>query len=59
MVAKDADHTTLHIEWILISRAMAYQLSHEPDFFNIVKRVGFKKVVISDGYDQSWGWDLD
>jgi hypothetical protein len=52
------DHTTLHIEWILVSKVLAHQMSKQGDFFEEARKAGFKKVEISDGYDESWYWNL-
>ena len=52
------DHTTLHIKWILVSKALAHQLSNQGDFFRNARSVGFKRVEITDGYDETWFWKL-
>ena len=52
------DHTTLHIKWILVSKVLAHQLSQEGSFFSNARAVGFKRVEITDGYDETWYWKL-
>jgi hypothetical protein len=52
------DHTVLHLKWVLVSKAMAHQLSEQSDFFEKARAVGFKRVEITDGYDQTWYWNL-
>jgi hypothetical protein len=54
-----ADHTTLRIKWILVSKAMAHNLSKQGDFFDNARKVGFRRVEITDGYEQTWYWKLD
>ena len=53
------DHTVLHLRWILVSKVLAHQLSEEGSFFSSARSVGFKKVEITDGYDETWYWKLD
>jgi hypothetical protein len=53
------DHTVLHLRWILVSKVLAHQLSEEGTFFSNARSVGFKKVEITDGYDETWYWKLD
>lgn len=42
-------NTVLHIEWILMSRPLAYKLAHEGDFLADLGKAGFVKVVLTDG----------
>ena len=53
------DHTVLHLRWILVSKVLAHQLSEDHSFFSNARSVGFKKVEITDGYDETWYWKLD
>jgi len=59
VVAIGADHTVLHIKWVLVSKVLAYQLSQQGDFFQNARDAGFKKVEITDGFDQAWYWKLN
>jgi hypothetical protein len=52
------DHTVLHLKWVLVSKAMAHQLSERSDFFENARAIGFKRIEITDGYDQTWRWNL-
>jgi hypothetical protein len=52
------DHTTLLIKWILVSKAMAHQLSKKGELFENARIAGFKKIEITDGYDETWYWNL-
>jgi hypothetical protein len=52
------DHTTLHIKWILADRVMVHQMSKRHDFFQNARAVGFCRIEITDGYDDSWHWIL-
>jgi hypothetical protein len=53
-----ANATTLRVKWILVSRVLAYKMSQQPDFFDSLRKMGFKRFEITDGYDDSWYWDL-
>ncbi|MBI1750607.1 MAG: zinc ribbon domain-containing protein [Acidobacteria bacterium] len=52
------DHTILQIKWILASKVLAHHLSKEGDFFDQARRVGFKRIEITDGYEETWYWNL-
>lgn len=52
------NHTTLRIKWIGVSKVMAYQMSQQPETFETARKNGFKKLVITDGYDETWTWTL-
>lgn len=53
-----AKHTTLRIRFILVNKAFAYQTAHSPDIINSARDAGFKKLVLTDGYDEQWHIDL-
>jgi hypothetical protein len=50
--------TTLHMRWILVSRVTAHQFSKNVQMFENLRAKGFKRLEISDGYDESWYWTL-
>jgi hypothetical protein len=52
------NHTILRIRWIGVSKVMAYQMSQHPEIFETARTNGFKKLVITDGYDEAWTWTL-
>ena len=53
-----ADATTLTVKWALVSKVLAHKLSQDPALFEKLRGMGFKKFVITDGYDDTWYWDL-
>jgi len=53
------DQTVLHIKWILVGKALAHNISKQGDFFSNARQVGFKRIEITDGYDETWWWKLD
>ena len=52
------DHTVLRIKWILTNKALAHQFAKQGDFFASCRSAGFRRVEITDGYDETWYWDL-
>lgn len=53
------DQTTLRIKWVLVTKVLAHQLSKRADFFEQARKSGFKRVEITDGYDETWSWTLN
>ena len=52
-------HKTLRLKWILVSKVTAYQFARDGgETFANLKDAGFTKLVITDGYDESWSWNL-
>ena len=51
------DKTTVTLKYVLLSRPEVYQLQ-ESNFFENLKKQGFKKAVLTDGYHQQWTFDL-
>ena len=52
------DHTTMRIKWILVSKVLAHQLTEDGTFLRNCREVGFKRVEITDGYEETWYWNL-
>jgi hypothetical protein len=52
------DDATLRIEYVLVSKALVYQFLKRDGFVAGCKALGFKRLVFSDGYNQSWSIDL-
>lgn len=51
--------TTLRLRWILVSRVLAHQMGKDPELFASLRRLGFKRLEISDGYDEEWYWNMN
>jgi len=49
---------TLKIKWVLISRPLVHKLTNDSDFISKLRNLGFKKLILSDGYDSSWSVNL-
>lgn len=50
--------TTLKVKWILASRVDAYEIGNDAEFLQLLRELGFKKFIITDGYDETWYWNL-
>jgi hypothetical protein len=55
---KAAQATTLEIEYVLVNKVWAHEMSKNDDLFTRLRLLGFRRFVITDGYDDSWYWDL-
>lgn len=53
-----AEDDVLTIKFVLMSRPIVYKLTNESDFLQNMKKVGLKKVIFTDGYGDSWSFDL-
>jgi len=53
------DDTVLRIKYVLVSKAFAYQVQHQDEFITKCRELGFKRIVLDDGYIESWRIDLD
>lgn len=51
-------HTILSIKFILVNKAFAYQTAHSSEIIDSARAAGFKKLVLTDGYDEQWHIDL-
>lgn len=55
--ARGPDHTVLHLKWALVSKVVAHQLA-KGDFLEDARALGFRRVEITDGFDETWYWNL-
>jgi len=53
-----ADKTTIRFKYVLMSRPMVYQMMTDAEVTNTLRSVGFKKIIFTDGYYQTWNQDL-
>ncbi len=52
------DYTSLKIEYILTSRVMVNELTKDGKLPSIWEQMGFKRVIFTDGYYNTWTMDL-
>jgi hypothetical protein len=52
------DKTTIKLKYILMSRPLLYKLLSETQFLDELKSHGFKKAIFTDGYRDTWDFDL-
>lgn len=53
------DATTLHVKYILIGRVFVHQFTKEGEMLSNLRKAGFKKVILTDGYDETWTINLE
>ena len=51
------DKTTFKLTYILINRPFVHQMSNDMEFTRTMRQFGFKKVILSNGYSNSWTLD--
>lgn len=49
---------TLRVKYVLMSRPVVHQITNETDFLSNMATLGVKKVIFTDGYDDTWSYDL-
>lgn len=52
------DNDQLHIKFVLMSRPDAYKMANDSDFRKTLTTIGFKKIIATDGYSDTWTIDL-
>jgi hypothetical protein len=53
-----SDKTTLKLKFVPFSRPLVHQFSNDTNAIAALRQAGFKKVRLTDGYDQAWTLDL-
>ena len=46
------------IRWVLLGRAIVHQITRDGTFLAGLEKIGFKRVTFSDGFYESWYYDL-
>jgi hypothetical protein len=54
-----AEARTLRLQYALISRPFAYQLSNDQGIMNNLQRLGFRQVIMTDGYEETYIINID
>lgn len=49
-----AGHTTLKIQFVLINRPFAHQFNNDNDIRSRLTGLGFSKVILTNGFDDTW-----
>lgn len=55
--AEGPKNTILRIKWVLASKVTANDFS-KSGIIEKARKVGFTKIIFTDGYDSSWSWTL-
>lgn len=48
------DAKTLHYKYALVSKAFTYQVQHNSDFVSTCRELGFKKMILTDGFRETY-----
>lgn len=56
--AQGKNNTTLYIKYVLMSRPLAYNIINDSLFIQTLRSLGFKKLILTDGYDSTWTSNL-
>lgn len=58
VTAEGKEKTTLKLKYVLVSKAFAHNLTKNGEFIQTLRNAGFKKLVMTDGYDDTWHLEL-
>ena len=58
VTANGAAKEQLRVKYVLMSQPLVYKLQNEMKFSENAKTLGFKKIIYTDGYDETWTVDL-
>jgi RNA polymerase subunit RPABC4/transcription elongation factor Spt4 len=48
------DKSVLRVKWVLVSRPLVYKMINDGSVMGNLRNLGFKKLIMTDGYDSSW-----
>ena len=51
-------HTTVTFKYVLMGRPTVYQMINDASFVSLIKGLGFKTVVFTDGFDSTWQFNI-
>jgi hypothetical protein len=52
------NHTVLRIRFPVVDKSLAYMIAHNQETIETSRQAGFKRIVLTDGYDELWHIDL-
>lgn len=50
--------TTLRLKYVLFTRVWVHKVQNDTDLISNARRLGFRRVIMTDGYEDTWTWDL-
>lgn len=60
VVAYGPKHKYLKLKWVLANKALAFNFTEQrQDLLRQMKSEGYTKFTITDGYEDSWEWNLN
>lgn len=48
------EHRSLRVRWILMSRPLVHKFINDSNYMATIKSMGFKKLIYTDGYNNTW-----
>lgn len=48
----------LRVKYVLMSRPLIYKITNETEFTQNMQKTGVKKIIFTDGYNETWTFDL-
>ncbi len=58
VITQEQDQSVLYVRYILMDKRFVNTLSHNTEFVDTLRRMGFKKLKLTNGYDESWAVNL-
>jgi hypothetical protein len=53
------NNTTIKMKYVLMSRPMVHKLINDSGVISTFRSQGFKKAIFTDGYNDTWTYDID
>jgi hypothetical protein len=58
VTTQGSNATTLRLEYILVSKVLVHQLEKDGSLLEEIRQQGFRRFVLTDGYDETWTWNF-
>ncbi len=58
VTTQEEDNSVLQIRYILMNKSFVHNLSNNMEFIDTLRRMGFKKLRLTNGYDENWTVNL-
>jgi hypothetical protein len=53
------NYSILQIKWVLMNRPLVYKFINDEAAMSNLKKMGFKRIVFTDGYNKTWTSKID
>ncbi len=58
VITQEEDNSVLQVRYILMNKSFVHDLSNNTEFIDTLRRMGFKKLKLTNGYDENWAVSL-